>query len=335
MGKDLNISVLVAARNEYIEQLKYILVPLIIQGFNSIYNDALRISQGKHVIMKFQDLLEGIVQWNQTILQEEAKRIKRKCSYIMDIVTAIFVSSVKILASVRLKGKNDNINIKIPTSDIFIHCIYMESAEQIWNEPFLFYHKPHPNKPESIQLCKASVVSIISDAIDRAFRQMLPLDDILQEYLANALNGESSESESDSEEGSDVLNGDDIVSEESFGDDEYSNDSEPENDAPVKTFNFGNPPGEQYQPDITQPIQPSVPPPQDQFQATTFDELNNVNNVKKENYDSDSSSSGSSRSSRSSSSSSSGSSRHSHRSHRSHHGHKSSHHREENKHSFF
>ena len=41
MSKNLNISVLVAARDEYIEQLKSIMCPLIIQGVNSIYQDRL------------------------------------------------------------------------------------------------------------------------------------------------------------------------------------------------------------------------------------------------------------------------------------------------------
>jgi hypothetical protein len=287
---------------------------LIIQGFNSIYNDALEISRGKHVIMKFQDLLEGIIQWNQTILQEEAKRIKRKCPYIMDIVTAIFVSSVKILASVRLGGKNDNINIKIPTSDIFIHSIYMEAADQIWNDPFLFYHKAHPKKPP-VQVCKSSVIAIISDSIDRSFRQMLPLDDILQEYLANALNGSDSDSsDSGSESGSEELNGNDIVGSESE-EDIYSNDGsddEPELDEP-KTFNFSNPPGEQYIP--PQPIEPPAPistfdqyPQVPPVQATTFDQLNSVNNVERRSSYSGSSSSGSSGSGRSRSSSDSSSS---------------------------
>jgi hypothetical protein len=242
----------------------------------------------------------------------------------MDIVTAIFVSSVKILASVRLKGKNDNINIKIPTSDIFIHSIYMEAADQIWNEPFLFYHKPHPNKPASTQLCKASVVKIISDAIDRSFRQMLPLDDILQEYLANALNGEDSEEES---EISEELNGDDIVSEYSNDSQEEFEDSEPEEPAPVKTFNFGNPPGEQFQPsgEQFQPPEPFPQQPPQPIQATTFDDLGDFNERPRSHSSSSSRSdssysSSSSKSSKSSSSSSRGS-RH--------------HRREENKHSFF
>ena len=313
MSRDLNISVLVAARDEYIEQLKYILIPLIIQGFNSVYSDALRICEGKFVIMKFQDLLEEILHWNQTILQEEAKRIKKKCPFIMNIVTAIFVSSVKILASVRLKGKNDNINIKIPTSDIFIHSIYLEAAQQIWYDPFLFYHKNHAKKPP-MQVCKQSIINIISDSIDRSFRQMLPLDDILQEYLANALNddADSEDLESDVD-----LNGKDIISESEGSEDEYSNDSDSDSGSdielnePVKTFNFNNPPGQQYQPEITQPL-----PPLNNFgQATTFDDLNQnnvpVGNVVRQNEDDGySSDSSSSSGSSSSSSSSSGSDRH-------------------------
>ena len=125
MSKKLNISVLVAARDEYIEQLKSIIGPLIIQGFNSIYQDSIKLSDNKRVLYKFQELLKEIPHWNQTILQEESKRIKKKCQYIMDIVTAIFVSNVKILASIRLKGNNDNIKVKIPTSDLFIHSIYI------------------------------------------------------------------------------------------------------------------------------------------------------------------------------------------------------------------
>jgi len=60
MSKNLNISVLVAARDEYIEQLNRILCPLIHQGFMSIYNDAYSITNGKNTIYKFQELLKEI-----------------------------------------------------------------------------------------------------------------------------------------------------------------------------------------------------------------------------------------------------------------------------------
>jgi len=237
MSKKLNISVLVAARDEYIDQLKCILVPLLIQGFNSIYQDALKLSGGRQVIWKFQELLKQIPQWNQTILQEESKRIKRKCPYIMDIVTAIFVTNVKILASVRLKGSREDIRVKIPTSDIFIHSIYIEAAHQIFYDPFLFYHK---NK--DVKQNKYHVKQIIDSAVDETIRQMLPFDDILQKYLADALNenAEFGDGESDTTEGSvsdsdeESINNNDLPSDESdFEDDE----PDPDKDR-VKSFNL-------------------------------------------------------------------------------------------------
>jgi hypothetical protein len=38
---------LVAARDEYIEQLKSIISPLVIQGINSIYEDAVKVQKEK------------------------------------------------------------------------------------------------------------------------------------------------------------------------------------------------------------------------------------------------------------------------------------------------
>jgi hypothetical protein len=204
---------LVAARDEYINQLKYILTPLIIQGLTSIYEDSVKVSEGKMVMYTFQGLLKNIPKWNQTILEEESKRIKKKCTYIMDIVTAIFVSNVKILASIRFSSDNENIKIKIPTSDLFIHSVYIESAFTIFYNPYLFYTK---NKNfETIQQNKAEIKQIVNNAIDQTIRRMLPIDNILQEYLAKALNdnvdssSESSSSGSESDE--DCLNTNNLV----------------------------------------------------------------------------------------------------------------------------
>jgi len=275
MRNSVNIEVLVAARNEYIEQLKSIVCPLIIQGINSIYEDALTISKGKRTIYQFQTLLKEIPKWNQTILQEESKRIKKKCPYIMDIVTAIFVSNVKILASIRLKGKNENIRVKIPSSDIFIHSIYIESAQQIFYDPFLFYHKT--NNFGKVQQNKKAVVEIIRYSVDETIRQMLPFDNILQEYLANALNDNadnSEESENDPEEVSDSdeesIHGDKVA-------EEFNSDPESESDheeQPVKNFNmdqngFIKPPATFQEP----PQQFQEPPATFQQPPATFQQL--------------------------------------------------------------
>ena len=245
MSTKLNISVLVAARDEYIEQLHSILTPLIVQGFNSIYKDALERSKGKRTIYAFQEFLKKIPTWNQTILQTESKRIKQKCPYIMDIVTAIFVSNVKILASIRMHGKNDNIKVKIPTSDIFIHSIYIEAAQQFFYDPFLFHHKI--NSIGQLQHNKKVINDTIKYCICESVRRMLPIDAILQEYLVNALNDNAenvSESDSDSGsesgesdcegqlEGKNIVNDSDIDSGSEYSDeDEVRNIGIPQNES--------------------------------------------------------------------------------------------------------
>lgn len=178
MGDNLNISVLCAAKEEYSNQLKHYLTPLIQEGFMSIYEDANENDQ-ENVLRQFQIYLKQIPRWNQTILEQETKRIKERCPFLMDLVTAIFVSHVKILASVRLGGNHGNIKIKIPTSEIFIHSIYVNSAEKI-------YYEPHPFRDllsrKNVEIIKEIIDEIIEDTIS----SMIPIQSILQEYLSSA-----------------------------------------------------------------------------------------------------------------------------------------------------
>jgi hypothetical protein len=182
----------------------------------------------------------------------------------------------------------------------------MEAASQIWYDPYIFYHGNHKKKPPSQQLCKQAIQLIISDSIDRAFRKLLPIEEILQEYLANALNDDADsdlddiESKSDSGSGS---SGSGSGSEPSYSDFDSDSGSENEIDADpesaqepaqgqfqgqdplslqneVKTFNFGNPPGQQYIPPVPQQPVPQQPVPQQPVpqqpvpqQVTTFDQL--------------------------------------------------------------
>lgn len=332
MSKNLNISVLVAARDEYIEQLKSIMAPLIYQGVYSIYQDSIKLAEERKLILwTFQKFLKDILTWNQTILQEESKRIKKKCSYIMDIVTAIFVSNVKILSSIRLNGNKDNIKVKIPTCELFVHSIYIEAAQQIFYNPYLFHCKNQDYS--TIQSNKKHVNDIIHIAVDETIRKMMPFDDILQEYLKNALddNAEYTDSESEGDHAEELNN--------EFGNLLDNNkviesESEPETEEP-KNFNIDVP--KSYFDEMNPPVPPVQPPPAmgGQSPGPQFDP-----NGYDSGSDSGSSySSGSSGSSRSSSSSSSSGSSGSSQASRKHHRHQERGHRgsdrDRKKHSFF
>jgi hypothetical protein len=177
MASILNTNVLVSARDEYSNQLKRHLFPLIQEGIESIYTDSVTEDE-YNPLKQFQIFLKQVPNWNQTILEGETNRIKDKCPYLMDMVTAIFVSHVKILASVRLGGNHSNIKIKIPTPEIFIHSIYVAAAE-------CFYYDPMPFSDTLDRTNYEKIKETIETNIDDTISAMIPIQSILQEYLCN------------------------------------------------------------------------------------------------------------------------------------------------------
>lgn len=217
------------AREEFTNHLDHYLVPLITQGFNSMYLDAYELCK-KHqreneTIKQFQIFLKRIPDWNSSILEKETERIKGECEFIMKIVTAIFTSYVQILSSIRLREKNSNIKIKIPMCDVFIHKIYINSAEQIFKEPKLFKINVSPDIRAKN---KDRIKEIIEKAIDTAISSSLPLENILQEYIGNIYEDEEVENEAQESEEDESDDGASVYYEEKENEenDEEENDEE-------------------------------------------------------------------------------------------------------------
>ena len=179
-GDIINSAVLCEARDEYMAQLIRVLSPLVYEGIHSIYQTALAVSKGDKPLCVFQQFLKEVQRWNQTILENEATRIIQKCPWVMDLVKAVFLTSIKILASVRLGGDDRNIKAKMPTRERFLHQVYIEAARSFYYNPYLFQtYLPYTQ----IQQNRQEAVSITSKAIEAAVGIMLPVQHILQEYL--------------------------------------------------------------------------------------------------------------------------------------------------------
>lgn len=115
----------------------------------------------------------------------------------MQVVTAIFMSYVKIMSSVRLRGSNSKIKIKIPTCEIFIHSVYTKSAQQIFGEPFIF--KENVSSLTRHENYK-KIIGIINDSIDESITNMVPIENILQEYIGNICDDEDEDEVDDDED---------------------------------------------------------------------------------------------------------------------------------------
>lgn len=205
MTDALNVNVLVSAKEEYTHQLCYILSPLIYNGILSIFEKSKKMPKSIRGISyrNFQICLASVQNWNAVIIEQEVKRIKQVCSYLSDIVTAIFVSHVKILACVRLKGDHKSVKIKIPTMESFIHKIYILTCNKFYNNVNLI------NEDEE------KLIYLISNIINECIRKQLPIENILHEYLFDVFNNDDDDnSSSSSASSSKEFKADDVVENE-------------------------------------------------------------------------------------------------------------------------
>tara|TARA_B100001063_G_scaffold150164_2_gene140125 strand:- start:6011 stop:7072 length:1062 start_codon:yes stop_codon:yes gene_type:complete len=235
-SKEIDANVLVAARDEYTNQLCYYLCPLIDEGFISIYKDAQEQTRSKDpkkasVLRNLQIFCKAIPTWNDTLLNNESERIKKTCPFLMDLLTAVFVSNVKILAAIKLKGNSKNIKIKIPTTNIFIHKIYTSCAKFFYYEPQYYhihrsFHKNETNRKTRVDKIKEKITTTISD--------MLPVQDVLDEYLTGGFDSNSEEEEEpeatdDEDEDEDEEESEEEEEPEATDDEEENNNVDEEN----------------------------------------------------------------------------------------------------------
>jgi len=175
MSETLNVNVLVAAKEEYSKQLINCIQPGIYDILLSIFED----SQKNNIRLSvsysnFQKELKGVPHWADYKLEEKLQSINRKFPYLMDLITAIFVSHVKILACVRLKTDDKSVKIKVPSLNSFLHKIIVACCEQIYYEPKFIHDE------------KVKIFKMITECINETIANQIPIEYILNEYLSGA-----------------------------------------------------------------------------------------------------------------------------------------------------
>ena len=128
--EDYNNPVFAQAKIEYTKQLQDILMNPIYEGFQSIYIESKReYSKYTEIPMYkiFRNKIETVPKWNTYMIDEEVDRIMRvsKCDWLEDLITAVFISHTKILASIG-NNRNKKINLTIPKVSNFIHLCYIK-----------------------------------------------------------------------------------------------------------------------------------------------------------------------------------------------------------------
>ena len=211
---DYSLSSLSESKNEWCSRLVNTMTPAIIDGMKSIYNESLQLcienDEEDKYLMTFQTFLSRIPQWNETIIKTERERIEKttNCSYLEELITCVHVVQLKALTCVRVGQKQKKVDIDIPSSDGFVHKVYINSARKVYTNIYLF-EKDIP--PLDIQKNSRELELIIKESILNSIRDTMPIDKILLAYM-------------------DETEEEDVVIEEKIIHEEIKTDSKPEPD---------------------------------------------------------------------------------------------------------
>ena len=182
--EELNTPIFAQAKVEYTAQLVDMLYPHMFDGVKSIYDESKLLYSRKKmpILLIFRELLEKVPIWNSEIIDSECSRIvsNSSCDYIDDLITAVFISHTKILTSIGPNKSFQKINVTIPKTSTFVHKCYINTARELWKNPYLF----NENVPgHEFQKNNKEIEEIIKKCIENTIRNSLPIKDILKEHL--------------------------------------------------------------------------------------------------------------------------------------------------------
>ena len=192
--EDINSPVFAQAKIEYTKQLIDVLKIPIYEGLQSIYSDSKQTyADGYDELPNiFRKNIENVPKWNVDMIENEVDRIVRvsNCDWLEDLITAVFISHTKILAS--LGNNSKRVNLTIPKSSNFIHKCYINSAREIWKNPYLFDESVSSSE---YQKNIKYIENLIEESIHQTIRKALPVKEILRDHFEHSDINEKSNSE--------------------------------------------------------------------------------------------------------------------------------------------
>ncbi len=183
---DFTLSNLYESRNEWSARLISILTPLVVQGFNSIFEESINLcnenNENDKYLMTFQNLLSRVPKWNDAILEKEYNRIidQSNCSYLSDLLSCVHVIQLKILTCVRAGKEQKKIDIDIPKFTTFLQNVYTNSARKIYTNIYLYEKNISPLQKQKYN---REIEIIIQESIITTIRENMPIEELLKAYI--------------------------------------------------------------------------------------------------------------------------------------------------------
>jgi hypothetical protein len=183
---DYNSNLLNDSKSEWSIRLMNVLSGHIIDGFRSIFSEAMEVceknDEAEKYLMTFQNYLSMIPKWNQNMVNAEVERIKEssQCKYLEDLITCVHILQLKILSCVRTGNQNKKIDIDIPCFKTFLHNVYINIARKLYSNIYLFQIDATPLQQ---QKHNREFEIIVQTCIMNTIRDNVPVEQLLKQYI--------------------------------------------------------------------------------------------------------------------------------------------------------
>ena len=190
------------ARSEYTKQLCGILIPSYFQFYLSILGkareEATKTNDPKKLLWHFQTFLNEIPDWNMEKVTTEIGLLQGSCGcdYLEDLLTAVFIAHTKVLTAIRVSAKQKKVQITVPKVEHFLFKVLCETSKLLWGSSFLF--RENIAAIEKQQNYR-SVEALLGEGILQAVRSMVPVKNILRDFVSMDEDVESGSAEKVSE----------------------------------------------------------------------------------------------------------------------------------------
>ena len=242
----------VEAKQEYTRNLKNVIKDTILYNFNNLLEESKKEAEKNDTLVIFQRRLKCVPHWSSAYVDNEVEKIKKNCPWFLELLTAVIITNVKILTSVKVSKTKKKIQIKTPQADKFVHQVYIEFARAMFE-----YIKKQKELPNDM-----TIDYLFDQSLENVIRAHLPIQNILQMYVGENDSDEESNDDESEPEPDDEPEDD---PEDDEADDDFKDD-EPEQELEE---NFDGPPAipcEEPVPMMNDlPVNPAVAPGPQQY----------------------------------------------------------------------
>jgi len=183
---DYNINSLYESQNEWVARLVNIITPEIITGFREMLRESIKLckinNEESKYLMTLQNFMSRVPKWNENMIQTETNRIIEDsgCNYLEDLISCVHIIQLKCLSCIRVGQKQKKIDIDIPSLNLFIHQVYINSARKLYKNIYLFEQNI---SPLDFQRNQNMLEIMIKESIVNTVRDNIPVDNLLRVYL--------------------------------------------------------------------------------------------------------------------------------------------------------